>query len=297
MKKLTVVFVLWIALFCATGSNASDAHSAQPFSDQTSYLVPVEVQPKPGDITKERAIDMAREIFTFANPISEEEVDKMTVSAVFIYYDEYMRGWEPIWLVKFTSSDMPEGLAHRMLYTYDGLHIDYAKPGEELTTTYLNRWKPWDTTTTVNEDRLGFFDWTIEEKAAFSQKWIPVMEAYCKENYYYTGKGDIIYFATRYVYGLPSQGDIPLDEATVIAEKAAMKHGATESMLARRTAAIYFDITDPDAPLWKFWLRRVHDDETMGWQEDDLPSYFIQINARTGEVVSVDTSNAPYGRY
>ena len=126
------------------------------------------------------------------------------------------------------------------------------------------------------------------------------MRQYCADNRYYTGKEDFVYDATRYVYGLPGEDDLSQSEAMAIATEAAMEYGATANMMERRTrtAAIYFDITDPDTPLWKFWFRVAYGNNDMRFQEDDLPDYFILVHARTGEILGVETErSSPYGYF
>ncbi|HIU15038.1 MAG TPA: hypothetical protein IAC49_01175, partial [Candidatus Ventricola intestinavium] len=119
--------------------------------------------------------------------------------------------------------------------------------------------------------------YTHEQRAAYSQIYIPKVEAARRLN---PRSAEVKYHSlfTNHVYGVPTPEDLPEEEAMEIARNALVKEfGCTWDWL--RVGSGYFDITDPDAPLWK--LLAVHSDEKEVWDR-----YIVRVNARTGEVVA-----------
>lgn len=140
------------------------------------------------------------------------------------------------------------------------------------------------------ENHALFRDWSLEAKAAFSREIRPMMaeaERKGELKQYFTEEGVVIAggdlpLYTAYAYGLPGPEDIPREEAL---EKA--KQALTDACgISRQTlegaasVSVYFDVTDPDKPLWKFFFG-------PNWGEKTKPrkAYRAQIDARSGEAV------------
>ena len=129
----------------------------------------------------------------------------------------------------------------------------------------------------VQETGVPIQFYTHEQRAAYSQIYIPKVEAAGRLN---PRSAEVKYHSlfTNHVYGVPTPEDMPEEEAMEIARNALVKEfGCTWDWL--RVGSGYFDITDPDAPLWK--LLAVHSDEKEVWDR-----YIVRVNARTGEVVA-----------
>ena len=140
------------------------------------------------------------------------------------------------------------------------------------------------------ENHALFRDWSLEAKAAFSREIRPMMaeaERKGELKQYFTEEGVVIAggdlpLYTAYAYGLPGPEDIPREKAL---EKA--KQALTDACgISRQTlegaasVSVYFDVTDPDKPLWKFFFG-------PNWGEKTKPrkAYRAQIDARSGEAV------------
>lgn len=140
---------------------------------------------------------------------------------------------------------------------------------------------------------------TLEQKAAYSKEVNPVVKAILDS-------GDLspittedhvdnsIIAASTYTYGLPGDNDIPQEQALELATKAIREtYGLDESILALyKRVYTFFDITNPEKPLWRFIL---HPDEIL-WEdfdkEFDNPQYDlryrVEIDARDGAVVATE---------
>lgn len=148
----------------------------------------------------------------------------------------------------------------------------------------------------TQENYALFWDWPLEAKAAFSKEIRPMMaEAEQKGELiqYFTEEGRVIAGAdlrlyTAFAYGLPGPEDIPQEAAIEKAKQALMdESGASrQSLEGAGNVLVYFDVSDPEKPLWKFFFG-------PNWEEDTQPrkAYRAQIDARNGEVVLSEAIN------
>ena len=140
------------------------------------------------------------------------------------------------------------------------------------------------------ENHALFRNWSLEAKEAFSQEIRP-MVAEAEKNgelkEYFTEEGVVIAGSdlrayTAYAYGLPGEGDIPQHVALEKAKQALIESCGVSrrSLEGAASVAVYFDVTQPDKPLWKFFFG-------PNWEEDIKPrkAHRAQIDARSGEVV------------
>lgn len=290
IKYIIIVCGVSLFMLCLPMCHASDAHLSD-YSELT------DVQPDPRDITAGEVLVMAKDVLTKGFGYSEEILAQYVVTARFLYSPDFMHGHEPVWYIRFTPEKGSDE-AHQVLYTYRGELIGAARAGEEIVQPYYERYYPWTREDTINAEGLGFYEWTLEEKAAFSSKWVPIVNEYCARNYYFTGSGHPMYDATRYVYGLPTDEDVPLSEAIHIAKEAALANGATEYMLQRRVITFYFDITDASCPLWKIWIHGNTSDEPYGsYVDDGMINCVVIIDAKTGTILSITDEVPATGYY
>ena len=90
-----------------------------------------------------------------------------------------------------------------------------------------------------------------ERFSNFSEKWIPLVNAYLARHPYAPQPNNLFYYATRCVYGIPAKDDIQQEDAIHLARQATVTLGASLDTLERRPVECLFDITDPQNPLWK----------------------------------------------
>ena len=125
-----------------------------------------------------------------------------------------------------------------------------------------------------------FGGWSLDEKAAFSQEWMPFMERYMKGHLEYRGP---YYLETQHLYGLPQDNGISQSDALKAAQTTALeKLHATEEELARCGVHYYYDITDAKRPLWKVYLSTLF---SYNWKYGDSMGYFVVIDAIEGGLV------------
>jgi len=140
---------------------------------------------------------------------------------------------------------------------------------------------------------MRFSEWSLEEKAEFSDAWRPMMEEYMEEHPLYRG---MYYYETLHAYGLPDQDSISQESAGRIAREAALALGAAEDYVARAGAHFFYDVTDEEKPLWKVFLSTLFSYD-IAYQ--DSPGYFAVMDAHTGEVIDTyeRTSERPLEDY
>ncbi len=258
-----------------------DAPGTLPYTAGKEEDIPADaeiVQPGEYDLSYEEieriAWDSIREIGDF-----ETRMQRMTLDAVFLYDERYNDGCEPVWLVSFKENGAQ---VYRMLFGYDGAYIDGAFEGCEFERTARDDWE------IDAKFDLDFAYYTVEEKAAFTQKWKPLVDAYCQSHPYYPNYNSFWYKATRQVYGVPGDGDISQEEATRIAKEALMEEGLREETMDDRRIAYTFDVTDPEQPIWKLMLYPVpfeaRDDASP---VSDHYSYQVIIDGETGSVLHI----------
>ena len=204
-------------------------------------------------------------------------MESLEISAKFVQGERYSRGYEPVWLIYFWQNDI---LQYKMLLGYDGSFIDAVPADKKITRT------------TRYDEGLGarfefnFSRMSVEEKAAFSQKWVPIVNAYAETHPYYSNRNDNFYKATRQVFGVPTQDHISQEEATSIARRAIADMGANELTLSQREIGYSFDITNPSKPLWVLVLYSVSEVGLISVPlSDDDQTIAVKIDAMSGAVI------------
>lgn len=130
----------------------------------------------------------------------------------------------------------------------------------------------------------SFYEWSIEKKAAYSQRWKPIVDAVLAQ------KPDVItdsilLRSTRYSYGLPQSTDISEQQALEAAKKAIIEIGASEASLFSRAVHTYFDVTNDNNRMWKFTFTSAEHNKNK--DESDSDRYRVCINAQSGLPSSV----------
>ncbi len=152
----------------------------------------------------------------------------------------------------------------------------------------------------VDEGGLEMFELrnrTLEQKAAYSKEVNPIIQAILDSGdlspVTFDGYVDYSIVApSTYTYGLPGDNDIPQEQALELAVKAIREtYGLDESIVALyKWVCTYFDISDPEKPLWRFLIQP----ETWRDFEGGLDNpqydlrYRVEIDARTGDIVTAE---------
>ncbi len=222
------------------------------------------------DISLEQAIGIAKETISEIGEYAAK-IDGMEVYAYFVYNERFCQGVEPVWLIFFET----EGeVVQKVLLGYDGSYIDTVPANREFSNTLRRAFYE---ESIFNNDPTGleFFSMTIEQKAAYSQEWIPKVNDYLTMNPYYANRKSPLYLSTRYTYGLPSSEDISEAKAVEIGKQVIIELGAQAELVDQRRYEALFDITDESNPVWKI---------TFFQANGDKQRFRVVIDSHTGIV-------------
>jgi len=144
-----------------------------------------------------------------------------------------------------------------------------------------------------NEAGKYFYDWSLEDKAAYSQRMKPLMDAFLQENPDYAellqkryeeeqADGPGYYNTTRHAYGLPDEKSISREKAQEMARNAVLEKLEAEEKYLDGAGKInvYYDVTDPEKPLWKFFFNTIN----LAVYPEDAWGYMVYLDAYTGEI-------------
>lgn len=99
--------------------------------------------------------------------------------------------------------------------------------------------------------------------------------------------------STTFTYGIPGEMDMAQDRALDLARQTVMASYDldTDTMALYDDISVYFDITNPEIPLWKFVLIPTVRDAFAGGYDSDQAwlQYKVEIASRTGEVTKAET--------
>lgn len=256
------------------------APNSLPYSENEDVLSEaVFAVPGEYDANAEEIILRVRSDIWELGDYTQADAEAMEMKAYFLYHERFSYGWEPVWLVYVYQGDLP---AFKALYAYDGTYIDLVTADKEFVNTVRNG----SFTAGQGEDfiELGFWAMSEKERAQFSEKWIPLVEAYLAQNPYAPYPGDLFYQATRYVYGIPSENDMTQKDAISVAKQAAVALGASSDTLDQRPAECLFDITNPQKPLWKIIVGSADVSKAEYVTDQNWARYRVVINAKTSAV-------------
>lgn len=245
------------------------------------------------DATEDEALAAARRALADEIGLSAQEAELYTAKAEFFYSVWYNFGEEPVWHVTFSRDGVP---VYKVLLDYTAAFIDWAFVRHEFTQPYRIEenvgGELGDYTQLINEQGIDFFNWRLEEKAAFSAKWRPIADQYKAEHPYFTGVRNNFWIWTRRIFSLPAETDMQQDEALAIAKEHLKLYGESAETLAQIDNIQYFyDVTEADQPQWRlivYW-----DADFASHDIDRERQYMIKIDAVTGEVM--DTIFSPQG--
>lgn len=241
------------------------------------------------DATEAEALEAARAALVAKAGLIQGEADAYAARAEFVYSVWYNWGEEPVWLVTFSVNGAP---IYKVLLGYDASYIDWAPAGQQFSQLFRPGDDLGDYTQLNNAQGVDFFNWTLEEKAAFSAKWRPLADAYKAEHPYFTGARNNFWLWTRRIFGLPSETDLRQEEALRIAKEHLTLYGETDETLnAIDNVQYFFDVTEADRPQWRLCIQWNADFANHNMERER--QYYIKIDAVTGEVL--DTVFCPQG--
>lgn len=254
--------------------NAPNEH---PYSIDTDVIGESQIAtPGEWDISEEEAIRLGLQALADIGDY-DKYMQEIHVNACFIYNNRFCGGNEPVWLLNFIMNDE---VVYKMVLGYDGTYFASVPADQE----FEGVWRE----SGIGADLidLDFRNMNVEEKAAFSERWNPIVNEYMSTHPYYKNYNGLMYQATRQVYGIPGDGDMTQEEATQIAEDEILRLGASSTTLKNRRILYSYDITDPMNPLWKLLIYHVAFDKMPNDPIDtDYISYQVVIDGNTGTIL------------
>lgn len=263
--------------------------------------------PDGGVITEAEAVAAAREAILSARGLEEDALDAaLPVADLYVTQQQPDR---PRWNVQFKL--FREGSDSYVERVYSAV-VD-ARSGEVLSDTGATHpdeaaaqqiaARP-DTplleaidamAESVQRDIASFPAWPLALKAEYARDIAPRVRAI-------VDGGDLaplcrsedpdlyVIAAAAYDYGLPGEGDLAQEDALERAREAVRERFdlSREALSLYTDVFVYFDATDPDAPLWRFVLQpEMGARDALGQAQYDL-RYRVEIASPTGNVVSAE---------
>lgn len=233
----------------------------------------------PFDASQEQVIAEIRAAIRESGCLGEVESQSLKIDPHFIYHDRFCYGKEPVWLVYIYNEDALIGQA---LCGYDGNLIAIEPAGVDFTRTVRNGYED---DISVEFNIIDFWHYSIDERAAFSEKWIPLVRDAITNDPYFAARNPSLIYATQHVYGRPQPEHLSIEESSEIAKQAAISLGADAATFESRNIETLFDITDPNEPLWKMLIWKAQTNTTAESRAGDALRFRIVINASSGAIV------------
>lgn len=251
------------------------------------------------------ALSYLSEVLSFSNKeraschmdVSYLPSDKIWVASINISKNSLQQGSAAMIPSRAVLSN--DNYSWDMLLDEEAAVMDY----ENLTDFEYANLIPLDTLFGVNSVKSGntlraFQNLSIEQKAEFSQKWKPIVDAWLNNNPQYLLRFreqwyDTTFLATRHVYGVPLGDVIDQTKAKNIAMEYYIKHFQPSMTVADISALCeiyyYYDITNSSLPLWKISLTTKEYMPNNSLQE----GFHVIIDAKTGTVIDAYTMLSP----
>lgn len=263
----------------------------------------IHLVPQEGDIQQEEAVQIAKRALEAAYGLNEGALEEMGVWVEFIapYDDPDAPIWEIV--MRGLSSELPVMGGEMVgVSPKTGEMVEATNRGVFLPEFWAAEWRERKTFAADEVyqaveafgdgaiQRAGrFYRMTLAEKAQWSQEIRPLVLAAMEASPGLYEEDVELMSQVTYVYGLPSEGDIPEADALAIAEKSVMEaFGLELSVLRAYDVVVTFDVTDEARPLWKFYFCGITQAlKDLGY---DMPwghGYKVEIDAGDGEVLLV----------
>lgn len=269
--------------------------------DKTRYVMPE------GDVTEAEAVAIARREIAEGFGVAQSELDPYEPSAFFEIPEFAEPGDQPFWHIVYVAPEsMPrdERIFHdfevfihpKTGALYESVESMLARRGEHIPVKPANALTDAINAYSERAEHMPFRMWPIELKAEYSLEVNPMVRAILESGdltdlIYGEGPDVEIIARASFDYGMPGEGDLTQEEAFAIAKRTLHKaHDVDEAVFdLYREICVYFDVTDAENPLWKFYFnpKSLSPWELAGGQDDPLRDlcFKAEVNARTGEVV------------
>ena len=209
-------------------------------------------------------------------------VSEMNFQAAFLYHKDFNLGKEPVW---FVTSWYEGKMVWKTLLAYNGDLIDTTsaeKAFDRVRHSYID-----SGLRLYDLDGKDFNFMTLEEKAAFSQTWNPIIDAYILENPYYPNYNTGFYQATRNVFGVPNEQHLQQEAALKIAQSAILDLGADPDTLEKREVRYSFVVTDAENPYWVLYF---FPPMPIDMANIDTSTFQVKVHAFDGNVIEAFNS-------
>ncbi len=264
-----------------------------------------------GALTEKEAVALARREVAKGYGVEEAELDKYLLHVSF-EIPEFIENGKSYWGVIFEApQDMPREDA---LFSFFEVYIDpdtgelYQSvedmlkaradvPSRPTNALYLAIGAFYDEAAASGV--YAFREWPHELRARYTSEITPRVRAILDggdlTDLMNCGAPDATVIAcSNYLYGLPSDKEISEERAREIAQKALRQaYDIPENIFSLyREKTVYFDVTNPDKPLWKFFYNPKSLDARSldGGYDNPLIDlcYKAEIDARTSEIVMTE---------
>lgn len=269
-------------------------------ADHTLYVEPE------GSVDEAQAVLIARKAIAKGYGVEESVLDNYTAKTTFEVPEFAEPGNDqPYWHVDYRApEDMPKD---ERLFRLFSLFI-HPETGElyESVESMLERMRTMRPATNIYQamdaysekaNLKAFWDWPLELKADYSKEINPMVKSILDSgdlsDLMFDGRvPNSVIAQSTFIYGLPGDKDISQNRAFELAARAIREtYGLDEETLALyKLVSTFFDITNPEKPLWKFLFRP----ETWTDFEGGLDNpqyhlrYKVEIDARTGDIAKLE---------
>lgn len=263
--------------------------------------------PDDGVITEAEAVAAAREAILSARGLEEDALDAaLPVADLYVTQQQPDR---PRWNVQFklfregsdsyverVYSAVVDARSGEVLSDTGATHPDEAAAQQIAARPDIPLLEAIDAMAeSVQRDIASFPAWPLALKAEYARDIAPRVRAI-------VDGGDLaplcrsedpdlyVIAAAAYDYGLPGEGDLAQEDALERALEAVRERFdlSREALSLYTDVFVYFDATDPDAPLWRFVLQpEMSARDALGQAQYDL-RYRVEIASPTGDVVSTE---------
>ncbi len=265
--------------------------------DHTIYTLPN------GEVSEAEALEVARQAMMQVYEIDDSTLDAYDILVTF-EIPEFVSDGQSYWAITFEApADMSEEERQfelRTIYVHPDTGKLYQSVESMMATETTITQSGNEIFTAIRElsaktDSGEFRHWPLELKAEFSEIVSPLVRAVMDS-------GDLaplisgggvqigVMAQSTYTYGLPTADDISQEQALSLAKQALNQQYdiGLDVLELYEEISVYYDVTNPDQPLWKFLFnpKSLHELEAG----DPLKSicYKVEMDARTGEIALLD---------
>lgn len=268
-------------------------------ADHTLYVMPE------GPVDEAQAIAIGRKAIAGALNVPESTLDDYALTTTFQVPESIEPGDnQPYWQIEYwVTEDTPEEGRLFPISFWVFVHPETGalmEPAEELAEALraAQVWEedPLHLQMSAFDEKYGVY-WQgtcVEAKAEWSRDIAPQIRARAEE---FTDTYGLL-AKVVFDYGVPDDLALLQEEAYALAERTLVeKLGLKEEEIRFYTfrQEAYYDITDPDKPLWKFFFQGAsiyHSDKSLAdavrdyyGEEHRVAHYKVELDARTGEVI------------